>query len=314
MMSASERQALVRSRAEQRLGGTLDVFESPLTVLASPAWRGIEADIWLARRGGQSEIYKHYHPDTDHYVDVRAAIAAARQARDLDVGPKVLDRWDDNGLFVMEHLGEGWRAGGLHDNASATIRKAIVQAKKRFQTGSKLPKDANIFDEIRIAHRACTEHGTHLPNNIAAFLDFADKAEAAMARIAIERRPCHRDGNTANLMVGPNGRLLLVDYDLSANGDPYEDIGVHLTELFERETEARDGFAEWTGSFEEALFQRAMVYGILDDLRWGLVAQAMAAKSPRKTLEFAKYASWRLMRYEVTSQNSTAADRLRRLG
>jgi len=311
--NAADRHALVRSRAEQRLGGTLDAFESPLTVLASPAWRGIEADIWLARRGGQAEIYKHYHPDTDHYVDARAAIAAARQAGELGAGPQVLDSWDGDGLFVMEHLGEGWRAGGLHDSARVETRAAIVAAKKRFRSGAALPRDGDIFAEIRVAHRACVDHGANLPRNIAAFLDFAGRAEAAMADIKIEHAPCHRDGNTANWMIGPGGRVLLVDYDLSANGDPYEDIGFNLTELFEREAEARDGFAEWTGCFDEALFQRAMVYGILDDLRWALVAQAMAARSERKTLEFAKYASWRLMRYETNSQNSSAADRLRRL-
>lgn len=312
-MIARERQELVRARAEARLGGALDSLESPLTVLASPAWRGIEADIWLARRGERSEIYKHYHPDTDHYVDAAAAIAAAVQSGDGGVGPRVLASWPGDGLMVMEHLGTGWRAGGLHDSASAAVRKGVIKAKKRFQSGPKLPRDGNIFAEIRAAHDSCVRHGANLPRNIGAFLDFAAKAETAMAGLKIDRVPCHRDGNTANLMIGPGGEVMLLDYDLAANADSYEDLGYHLTEFFECEPEARDGFTEWTGTFDEGLFQRAMVYGILDDLRWGLVASAMAAKSPRRTLEFAKYASWRLMRFEVMSQDSTAADRLRRV-
>lgn len=312
-MVAANRQALVRARAEARLGGSLDSLESPLTVLASPAWRGIEADIWLARRSDQSEIYKHYHTDLSHYVDPAGAIAAAKRAGDIGVGPRVLQSWDEDGLFAMEYLGNGWRAGGLHDSANTGIRKGIVAAKKALQVGQKLSRDADIFGEIRAAYAACTTYKASLPKNMAAFLGFAERAEQAMSRLAVERVPCHRDGNTANTMVGPGNTVRLVDYDLAANADPYEDIGCHLIELFDREPEARDGFVEWTGIFEEALFQRAMVYGILDDLRWGLVAFAMAASSPRTMLEFAKYASWRMMRFETTSQTSIAGDRLRRM-
>ncbi|MGE0282005.1 MAG: phosphotransferase [Rhizobiaceae bacterium] len=312
-MVVADRQAVVRARAETRLGGPLDSFESPFTVLASPAWRGIEADIWLARRGDKSEIYKHYHSDIAHYVDPDLAIAAAKLAGDAGVGPRVLQSWEQDGLLAMEHLGDGWRAGGLHDSSAADLRKGIVSAKKRFQAGPRLPRDADIFGEIRTAHAACIANKANLPTNIGAFLEFADRAQQAMSRLKIERVPCHRDGNTANIMVGPGNAVRLLDYDLAANADPHEDIGCHLTELFDREAEARDGFVEWTGFFDEALFQRAMVYGILDDLRWGLVAFAMAASSLRTTLEFAKYACWRMMRFEMTSQSSIAADRLRRM-
>ena len=312
-MTNVDRQALVRAHAEKRLGGALDSLESPLTVLASPAWRGIEADIWLARKGDQSEIYKHYHLDISHYVDPATAIAAARLAGEVGVGPAVLQSWDEDGLFAMEHLGEGWRAGGLHDSAVADIRKSVAAAKRRFQCVPRLLRDGDVFADIRTANLACAAHSASLPKNIGAFLDFSDRAEQAMAQLKVDRVPCHRDGNTANIMVGLNNAVRLVDYYLAANADPYEDIGCHLSELFEREPEARDGFAEWTGFFDEALFQRAVVYGILDDSRWGLIALAMAASSPRTTLEFAKYASWRLMRFEVMAQTSTAADRLRRM-
>ncbi|WP_063888465.1 phosphotransferase [Bradyrhizobium yuanmingense] len=312
-MVAANRQSVVRARAEARLGGSLDSLESALTVLASPAWRGIEADIWLARRDDRSEIYKHYHTDLSHYVDPARAIEAAKRAGDIGVGPRVLQSWDEDGLFAMEYLGNGWRAGGLHDSANTAVRKGIVAAKKALQAGPKLSRDADIFSEIRAAYAACTSYRASLPKNMTAFLGFAERAEQAMSQLKIERVPCHRDGNTANIMVGPEDAVRLVDYDLAANADPYEDIGCHLTEVFDREPEARDGFAEWTGFFDEGLYQRAIVYGILDDLRWSLVAFAMAASSPRTTLEFAKYASWRLMRFEVTSQTSTAGDRLRRM-
>jgi hypothetical protein len=49
-----------------------------------------------------------------------------------------------------------------------------------------------------------------------------------------------------------------------------------------------------------------------DDRRWGLIGSILAATSPRRSLEFAKYASWRFMRLETMALGAQAADRLRR--
>ncbi|MFD6319254.1 MULTISPECIES: phosphotransferase family protein [Methylorubrum] len=312
-MVTHDRKSLVLNFAESRLGGALDSFESPLTVLASPAWRGVEADIWVAKRGDRAEVFKHYHSDVDHYIEPAAAIANAKAAGDIGVGPRVLDSWDGHGLMAMEYLGEGWRAGGLHDAASEGIRRAIIAAKKSLHAGPRLVRDGDIFRDIKIAHAVCLRRDAYLPSNIAAFLDFSARAEKAMSQLVVHRVACHRDGNTANVMVGPNGAVRLLDYDLSANADPYEDLGCYLLEMYDREPEAKEGFREWTGFFSEGLFNRSMVYGILDDLRWGLNASAVSATSPRSTLDFIKYASWRLLRFEMLSQTSAAADRLRQL-
>lgn len=308
-----DRETTAKTFAEAQLGGATEHFASPLTVLASPAWRGVEADIWRATRGDKSVIVKHYHPDTAFYVDLAAAIAAAQQAADQGAGPKVLAIDADNGMMAMEDLNEGWRAGGLHDNADATTRANVIAAKKAIQAGAALPRDGDIFTEIRalVAHNKSVK--SSLPKNIEGFMDYVAQAEAALGALGVDKKPCHRDGNTANLMVGPENAVKLVDYDMAANSDPYEDVGCYLMEMHEREHEARDGFVEWFGAFDEGLFQRAMTYGILDDLRWGLIGTALAAKSDRPALEFSKYACWRFLRFEQNSQRSMAGDRLRKM-
>ncbi|WP_436163558.1 phosphotransferase [Mesorhizobium sp. LjRoot246] len=301
----------VREIATQRLGGELETFESPLTVLASPAWRGVEADVWLARKGVSAEIYKHYHDDIGAYVDVACASSVAKLAGEAGVGPKVLDTVSQHGLVVMEYLGEGWRAGGLHDCVKPDLRCQIIAAKKVLHKGPKFPRDGDIFSEIASLNQACVSAQSRLPLNISAYLAFSDQARQAITVLGAEKVPCHRDGNTANLMIGPDGQVKLIDFDLSANADPFEDAGCYLLEFFECEPEARQGFEEWFGRFHEGHFQRAMIYGILDDLRWGLIGALMAATSPRRSLEFAKYASWRFMRFNELAQRSHAADRLR---
>ena len=191
-------------------------------------------------------------------------------------------------------------------------RAAVVAAKKAFQAGPALPRSASIFEEIEGLAAAVIDGGVPCHRHLPVFLEFARGAAAKIAAAGSDRVPSHRDGNTANLMVGPAGEVLLVDFDLAANADPYEDLGCWLIEFFDCEPEARAGFEEWAGRFDEGLFQRAMLYGMADDLRSGLIAALMAARSPRKSLEFAKYASWRLMRLETMALSSRAADRLRR--
>lgn len=307
-----DRENSIRRMATERLGG-LSGFARPLTVLASPAWRGIEADIWLAEGPGGQAIYKHYHDDISGYVDIPAAIAATEAAGRLGVGPEVLESRPEQGLVVLACLGEGWRAGGLQDVVDPAIRGAVIARKKAFQAGPTLSRDGDIVADIDHLHRLCTEAGANLPQNIAGFMDFAALAGQALAARGADRVASHRDGDTSNLMIGPGGEVRLLDFDLAANADPFEDLGCYLIEFFECEPEARAGFEEWHGRFDEGLYQRARTYGILDDLRWGLIGALMAASSPRRSLEFAKYAAWRFLRHGENAQRSAAADGLRRM-
>lgn len=307
------RRSAVWERADARHGVPPHTMEPALAVYASPTWRGVEADIWLAQWQGKAHIYKHYHPDIAFYVDATAAVESTRQAGALSVGPLVTEVWAEQALMEMQYLGGEWRCAGLQDAATDNIRINIIAAKKALQQGPRFKRDANIFDEIRTLHAHSVKNRAVLPRFIDAFLAFAQQAEEAIRAVGMDSVPCHRDGNSSNLMIGPQQRVMLLDFDLAANADPLEDLGCYLAEMFECEPEARTGFEEWHGRFDEALFQRAMVYGILDNLRWGLIATGMAATSSRRTLEFSKYASWRYLRYEQLSQHSRASDRLRRL-
>ncbi|MDF2371630.1 MAG: phosphotransferase [Rhizobiaceae bacterium] len=305
------REELARSRAVEVLGSDPVRFENPLTVLASPAWRGIEGDIWRASSNEQSIIIKHYHPDTSFYVEPGSAIEAARQAGSLDVGPKVLRECVGDGIVAFENLSAPWRAGGLHDGVSSILRAKVIELKKTFQLGAKLQKNVSIFDEIEALHAICASSGLPTHADIAVFASFFRDAKAKIWSLGRDLVPCHRDGNTANIMVAPDHQVKLIDFDLAANCDPFEDIGCHLVEYYEAEPEARAGFEEWYGQFNEGLFQRSMLYGLADDMRWGLIGAIMAARSPRRALEFSKYSAWRFIRLEMHAKNSHANDRIR---
>jgi len=310
-MQAEQRKTRIQALATQRFGHAPERLERPLTVLASPVWRGVEADLWVAHSATQTEIYKHYHPDTYAYVDVPAALAAADAAGACGAGSAVLQTWPQDGIMVMTHLGDGWQSGGLHHVGNARVRANVIAAKKRLHGCAALPRDGDIFVEIEHLQAACVQARAAQPRNMPAYLDFARQARAVITALGADKVPCHRDGSTANFMVGPDSAVKLIDFDLAANTDPYEDLGCFLLEFFERDPEMRQGFEEWEGRFHAGLFQRAVLYGMLDDLRWGLIGLWMQATSPRSTLEFSKYAAWRLMRFVTMAQNASAWDRLR---
>lgn len=309
----SDRETTARRFSARTLGAEPESWGAPFTVLASPAWRGIEGDIWRAGAAGKQVIVKHYQPDTAFYAPPAAAIEAARHAGQLGIAPKVLAAEAAEGLVAFDALSEDWRCGGLQDVAVPDLREAVIAAKKAFQAGPDLSRSASVFDEIDRLAATAAQGGIAVHRHLPAFLALMAAAKQAIAALGSDSRPSHRDGNTANLMIGPGNSVKLLDYDLAANCDPYEDLGCWLMEFFDCEAEARGGFEAWEGRFDEGLFQRAMIYGMADDLRWGLIGALMAARSPRRSLEFAKYASWRLMRLETLALTSHAADRLRSL-
>jgi len=310
---ADSRRSVVLERARSQQLVAPSELKPAVTVYASPAWRGVEGDIWLAQWEDTTRIYKHYHPDIAFYVDAASAMECAEQTALLGVAPLVTHRWPEQALLEMQHLGAGWRCAGLQDAANPDIRTSIIAAKKSVQAGPRYARTSSVFDEIRSLYSYCLESKANLPRYIEAFLDFARRAERAIGAVGTDSVPSHRDGNTSNLMIGPQQEVMLLDFDLAANSDPFEDVGCYLAEMYECEPEARTGFEEWHGRFDEALYQRAVVYGMLDNLRWALIATGMAATSPRRTLEFSKYACWRYLRFEQHSQQSHASDRLRRL-
>ena len=307
----AERETLARATCAEILGSEPESFESPLTVLASPAWRGVEADVWRATADDTSVVAKHYHADTAFYVDHEAAIDAAGVAGERGVGPAVVARYSSDGLVLFEDLKAPWRAGGLHDATDATVRSNVIAAKKAFQEGAFLKRTTSVFDEIDALVERAEAGGVRTHNDIEVFKSFFAEARSKVASLGRDQKPCHRDGNTANLMVSRDKSVKLIDFDLAANCDPLEDVGCYLVEFFENDADARPGFEEWFGYFDEGRFQRAMLYGLADDMRWGLIGSIMAATSPRSALEFGKYASWRFLRLEMHVKRSDANDRIR---
>ena len=290
-------------------------IEPAIPILASPSWRGVDGGPWRVtnKASGDSIFVKVMDTDATLYVDVPCAFEAAQRASDLGIGPKVILADSSAGILVMEDLNSGWRVGTLERMLDPKIVDAVIAARRLFQKGEPLPKHKSVFDEIEHFYAAATSANAQLPANTQWLVDELRFAAAALQSADIVPVPIHGDGNVSNILISDAGEVRLIDWDRATTADPLEDLGSFLAEAFAQEPEARDAFVRIAGTFDERAFNRARVYGVADDLRWGLIGALLSAKSRRNTLEFYKFASWRFLRCSMAVREPRFGEALRRM-
>jgi hypothetical protein len=290
-------------------------IEPAIPILASPSWRGVDGFPWRAikRSSGESIFIKVMDRDAQLYVDIPCAFEAAQRASDLGIGPKVMLADVQSGVLVMEDLNHGWRVGTLERMLEPAIVDAVIAARRLFQAGKPLPRRKSVFDEIEHFYAAVMSVKAQLPVDVEWLVEELRFAAAAFQALSITPVPIHGDGNVSNIMISDTGEVRLIDWDRATTADPLEDLGSFLVEGFAQEPEARDAFARSAGVFDQAAFNRVRIYGIADDLRWGLIGALLAAKSARNTLEFYKFASWRFVRCRMAVREPRFGEALRRI-
>lgn len=283
--------------------------------MASPMNQGVDSTGLRAQdpASGESIWVKIAHSDAALFADPTSVVAAARQAGELGVGPEVLAADPRTGDLVMRDLGGSHRVATLNRLAEPAIRDAVLAVKRAFQAGPRLPRTTSVFDHIEALLSRAGEQGVALPADHAWLLDNIRSVARAIRAAGVDTAPAHGDGNASNVMIDAAGGVLLVDFDLAANIDPFEDLGSFLVEAHAFDPAARESFEAFHGRFDERLFNRARLYGVADDLRWGLIGAILAGTSARTDLEFLKYAEWRFLRCRMAMRDQRFEERVRRI-
>jgi Phosphotransferase enzyme family len=308
-------QALAAVRAAPGWEARGIVAEPAIPVLASPSWRGVDGAPWrvVDKSSGESLFVKIMDPDAALYIDVACAFEAAHRASDLGIGPMVVSADPASGVLVMEDLNAGWRVGTLDRMLDRRILDAALAARKAFQEGPPLSKSRGVFEEIEHFHAAVTAAAAALPTGADWLLAELRFAAAEMKGASCSPVPIHGDGNVSNLLISEAGEVRLIDWDRATNADPLEDLGSFLIEAFDHEPDAWEAFVRHTGGRDDRAFNRARIFAIADDLRWGLIGALLAARSPRKTQEFYKFANWRFLRCRMAVRDPRFGEALRRI-
>ena len=317
MTQSAVQAAALRDRVQSLPGwGAGDVVIEPaIPILASPSWRGVDGSPWRAvkKSNGESVFIKIMDRDAELYVDIPCAFEAAQRASDLAIGPKVIQADVKEGILIMEDLNHGWRVGTLERMLEPAIVDAVIAARRLFQTGKPLPRQKSVFDEIEHFYAAVVSAKAQIPVDAEWLVEELRFTAAAFQGLDVTPVPIHGDGNVSNILISDAGDVRLIDWDRATTADPLEDLGSFLVEVFAQEPEARDAFIRNTDAPDEAAFNRARIYGVADDLRWGLIGALLAAKSARNTLEFYKFASWRFLRCRMAIREPRFGEMLRRI-
>ena len=275
--------------------------------IVSPMCRAADWTCLQVRTEADACFVKLREPDAASFVASADAVAAARQAAALGLAPAL--RFAGPGVMVFDLLQPPWREARLGDLAQPSVLESVLAAKRRMRRGPALARNWDVFEQIEAMATGLANPPTDLPELRQAVTRIKD----ALAASGTDRLPCHADGTVSNIMVHPNGGVRLVDFDCAGMTDPYYDTGIVLNEACASDADWHAGMEAAWGRATPGELARCRLYGIADDLLWGLWGMSQHAASERLALEFLKYGAWRLLRCRMALRRSEHSDVLRQV-
>jgi len=271
-------------------------YEPAAPAVVSPIHRAVESACFNVTVGDEAIFLKVRYPDMTRFFDDQAIVACCRLAAEAEVAPAVRYADPGRGLVALERLDDDWTWGKVDHFADPAVLESVVTAKKAIHEGPAFPREVSVFETIERYWRIIAEEKVPVPADVPDLVGHVRRMGAAIAAAGVDHRPCHGDGVASNVMIGPAGAVLLVDFDMAANADPYQDLGSLMVEAFQFPDDMRQVLEIYDGAFVEEHYNRCRLYGSADDLMWSLWGFICFAQSPRKEVEFTKYAEWRLLR------------------
>ncbi len=256
----------------------------------------MEHDCWLLESANARAFLKVPSPDMRVFLDPAAAYGAIDIAAAAGITPGALGYDAAGGAMALALLGEGWRQAYVDDLSPGPRRESLILLKKRLHAGPPFPRQRTIFSHLNALIAIGQDLGTIRPDDHGMFDDYAERIAAAFAAAGYDLRPCHGDGHASNVMLGPDDAILLVDFDLASDNDPLYDLAAALLDIEVWDDGIDEAVEIYAGSLDRKVANRIKLHMILDDMMWAQTASIAAWTSPRRHVEFLKYAEFRLLR------------------
>ncbi|SEM04758.1 Phosphotransferase enzyme family protein [Variovorax sp. YR750] len=244
-------------------------------------------------------VAKRLHSDMLDWVDWSGSVATQRHAAQLGVAPNVWCAVPENHVHVEQWMGAPWRTATLADLSQPAVLDAVLATKKKLHANGPLPEVNDLPDVFERIARLSTRlrlNALGVPADLDWLIRRAEAVREAIGPTAERRTLCHGDGSSGNVLLGPDGAVMLVDYDLARNEDPHLDLAATLVESCELDEDWAAALERTTGIVDRATLARLRLYGFADDLMWGLWGCLCSTASRRGGIEFFKYGQWRLLR------------------
>jgi thiamine kinase-like enzyme len=189
----------------------------------------------------------------------------------------------------------------------------LVTMQKTIAAGEALGRIWSVFDGIGVIWSLLSKTDAPLPGDADWMHGWMRKMGGAIKAAGADFRPAHGDPHSSNVMLGPNGKMALVDFDMAGDIDPYYQLGVQINELYQFESQMKPVLEMHDGHFNESAFSRCRIYAAADDFYWALRSLLLGARSQMQGVEFLKYAAWRFLRCRMLLGHPGFEERLRTL-
>lgn len=290
------------------VGLTMERAVSGPEALASPSYKALES-----RSVFVDDVFaKMMHPEMRDGFDLTAAMQAAQNAGDVGAAPKVLASNAETGFIAMQALAQGWTTANQATLQNASVVDAAMASLKALHLTGPLASRFDPFAQIDAMIDDLKRLCVTLPDDIVWLRRLVAQLEPMLYTGTL--CPCRNDGSASNLMFGPEGEVMLIDFDRAGMNDPLYDVGCLLAEVTDFERDMHAGYIAYTGSLDEAGFARARLWSHVDDLLHALWSRLKAHTSQRRSLEWVKYGEWRLMRARMALVHPQFEEKIRMAG
>jgi thiamine kinase-like enzyme len=225
-------------------------------------------------------------------IDRGNELHSARVAAALGIGPAVLHHFPDSGATVIEFLhgrpmtNATLQEPGMPGRIAATLRA--------LHAGPRFLRD---FDMLGLAEgywAVIERRGFPVPPGYRARRPVIQEIGAALAAHPLPSVPCHND-LLADNYIEQDGRLRLLDWEYSGNGDPAFELGNTCRELDYNEDRVRELCRAYFGRAPASLVARISLHTITSDVGWTLWAAIQTGIS-RIEFDFSAYGAARWAR------------------
>lgn len=292
-------------------------YEPALAGAASPSYQGVESTLYRvteAESAQPSLFLKVHQAECADLFDPAFAFTAGKALARQGMTPEPLHLAADQGAILFRLLGPEWRPATLDALGKGPYLSAVIETLRRIADGAPLGRNWTVFEGIAEMRARLGPQAETLPDDAWWLFDAIAAIADALAAAGADIKPAHGDPHATNIMLGPDGAVQLVDLDMACDTDPHYQLAALLNEACQFDTEMRTSIEIWNGAYSETLFNRCVAYAAADDLYWGLRALLLDRLSPRTSLEFRKYAGWRLLRCRMRINRPGFEETLRRLG
>lgn len=271
-------------------------YEPSIGSVASPVHRAVESRCFNVDAVSGQLFLKVRYPDMAPFFDEAAVHEGAKSASETGVGPRLIHADPKTGCYLFERLGEDWHWGKVDDFADRTVLEHTVAAKKTLHKCDPASSNRSVFDVIEDYAKIVDHEQISVPKTLPVVLQKVRRIAEAITAAGVSPVPCHADGVASNVMISTTGAVRLVDFDSYGNQDLFFDLGSVIVEIAQFPDLARAVLEIYDGECRQTEFNRCMLYGIADDLKWALWGFISFKRSQRSQVEFVKYAEWRLLR------------------